>query len=111
MTATCVRVPVPVGHCASIYARTERPVALADLRSALEAFPGVEVIDQPCPPRVPTPAAAAGRDAVLVGRLRLEEGGRGVWLFQAADNLRKGAALNAVQIAETLIAGSRTHAV
>lgn len=111
VTATCVRVPVPVGHCASIYARTERPVALADLRSALEAFPGVEVIDQPCPPRVPTPAAAAGRDAVLVGRLRLEEGGRGVWLFQAADNLRKGAALNAVQIAETLIAGSRTHAV
>lgn len=94
---TCVRVPVAVGHSSSLLVHTERPLDPARASALIAAFPGIELVD------VPTPRDVAGRDVVRVGRIRREHDGRGLWLFQSADNLRKGAATNAVQIAETLI--------
>lgn len=103
ITPTSVRVPVRVGHAASVVATFDAPVALAEARAAWGSFPGVTVVDEPATERYPTPLAAEGRDDVLVGRTRLDPSDPHalVWFF-AADNLRKGAALNAVQIAERL---------
>jgi aspartate-semialdehyde dehydrogenase len=98
VSATCVRVPVPVGHAAAVWVETVEPLSVGEARRVLGAFPGVRVVD------LPTPAEAAGRDDVLVGRIRSLPGRRGVQLFQASDNLRKGAATNALQIAEFLLA-------
>ena len=98
---TCVRVPVFTGHSLSLHATFRDPIAPARALELLRAAPGVEVMD------VPTPLQSAGRDACLVGRVRADgsdESGRGLALFVAGDNLRKGAALNAVQIAEALLA-------
>jgi aspartate-semialdehyde dehydrogenase len=98
--ATAVRVPVVAGHGVSIYARFDRSVAVADARDVLAAAPGVRVAD------LPTPLDAAGIDDVLVGRIRQPSGDdRALLLFAVGDNLRKGAALNAVQIAELLVRG------
>jgi aspartate-semialdehyde dehydrogenase len=109
--ATAVRVPVPVGHGVSVFARFERPVRAADAREALQAAPGVRVVDEARPARsgsaVPTPLDAAGSDDVLVGRIREMPGDpQALLLFTAGDNLRKGAALNAVQIAELIVQGA-----
>ena len=100
---TAVRVPVRVGHCASVAAGFDRPVEPDAARAAWRAFPGVSVTDDPASELVPTPLAAAGRDDVLVGRARRDPADANtlMWFF-ASDNLRKGAALNAVQIAERL---------
>jgi aspartate-semialdehyde dehydrogenase len=99
VTCTCVRVPVFTGHCLSIVARFERPLRPEQALELLAVAPGVELSD------LPTPLKAAGRDASLVGRLRSAgAGGRQLALFVSGDNLRKGAALNAVQIAEALVA-------
>lgn len=96
--ATCVRVPVFTGHAVSVVAECERPVDLAAVRAALEAAPGLQLAD------LPTPLDAAGRDEVLVGRVRASDVvDNGVAFFVAGDNLRKGAALNAVQLAELVI--------
>lgn len=103
VSMTCVRVPVPIGHSAAILAETERPLSAAEARAALGAFPGIEVIDDPAQNAFPTPALAAGRDEVLVGRIRKDLSSERLWLWQASDNLRKGAATNAVQIAEELL--------
>ena len=103
VSMTCVRVPVPVGHAATMLVETERPLAPGAAREALEAFPGVEVIDDPSLNRFPTPADVAGRDEVLVGRIRRDLASDRLWLWQVSDNLRKGAATNAVQIAEELL--------
>jgi aspartate-semialdehyde dehydrogenase len=103
VSGTCVRVPVFTGHSLSLNAEFARPLSVAWARELLGAAPGVEVID------VPTPLHAAGRDPSYVGRIRQDPGvpdGRGLALFVSNDNLRKGAALNAVQIAE-LVAASR----
>jgi aspartate-semialdehyde dehydrogenase len=103
VSGTCVRVPVFTGHSLSLNAEFARPLSVAQARELLGAAPGVEVID------VPTPLHAAGRDPSFVGRIRQDPGvpdGRGLALFVSNDNLRKGAALNAVQIAE-LVAASR----
>jgi aspartate-semialdehyde dehydrogenase len=100
---TCVRVPVPIGHSATMLVETERPLSPAAARAALAAFPGVELIDDPASLRFPTPADVVGRDEVLVGRVRKDLTSDRLWLWQVSDNLRKGAATNAVQIAETLI--------
>lgn len=98
MTATCVRVPTVVGHGAAVFARFEQEVDLGVALRALGEMPGVEVVD------LPTPLAAAGRDACLVGRVRRDlDDPRALWFFSVQDNLRKGAALNAVQIAELLL--------
>jgi aspartate-semialdehyde dehydrogenase len=96
--ATAVRVPVVAGHGVSIFARFDRPVTAAAAKEVLAAAPGLRVVD------VPTPLDAAGIDDVLVGRIRQPDGDdRALLLFACGDNLRKGAALNAVQIAELLI--------
>jgi aspartate-semialdehyde dehydrogenase len=99
---TCVRVPTLVAHGVAVHAEFDRPLDVARARALLADAQGVEVIDDPAAGRFPTPLAAAGRDPCLVGRLRLDEAG-GLAFFVVADNLRKGAALNAVQIAERLI--------
>jgi aspartate-semialdehyde dehydrogenase len=98
ISATCVRVPVLVGHSESIWIETERPLTAEDARAILAEAPSVRIVD------FPNPGAAAGTDAVLVGRIRPDRAGgeNGLALFLSCDNLRKGAALNAIQIAELL---------
>jgi aspartate-semialdehyde dehydrogenase len=100
VAATCVRVPVFTGHSLAIHAEFARPLSPSEATELLASAPGVELSD------VPTPLDAAGRDPSLVGRIRADptvDGGRGLSLFVSGDNLRKGAALNAVQIAEVLL--------
>lgn len=99
VAGTCVRVPVYTGHSLSVHAEFERPIGVARAKELLTAAPGVELLD------VPTPLEAAGRDACYVGRIRRDPTvDHGLVLFVSNDNLRKGAALNAVQIAELLAA-------
>ncbi len=101
VSGTCVRVPVFTGHSLSINVAFARPISVARAYELLAAAPGVEVAE------VPTPLDAAGRDPSFVGRIRVDSTvAHGLALFIANDNLRKGAALNAVQIAE-LVAGQR----
>lgn len=103
ITMTCVRVPVPVGHAATVLIETERPLTPDAARRALAEFPGVRVVDDPAHNEFPTPADVAGSDEVLVGRVRKDLGSDRLWLWEVSDNLRKGAATNAVQIAEELM--------
>ncbi|MBJ7387058.1 MAG: aspartate-semialdehyde dehydrogenase [Mycolicibacterium sp.] len=101
VSGTCVRVPVYTGHSLSINVEFERPISPDRARELLASAPGVTLSD------VPTPLAAAGADDSLVGRIRQDPGvpdGRGLALFVSGDNLRKGAALNTIQIAELLAA-------
>lgn len=105
VTATCVRVPVAVGHSVSLYASFDRAVSVDEARGILSAAPGVQLRDDPANGVYPSPLEAAGVDDVLVGRIRRPEGhDDALWLFACGDNLRKGAALNAVQIAEAVLA-------
>ncbi len=97
VSATCVRVPVPVGHAESVWVETEEPLDASRARKVLAAAPSVRVED------FPTPRAAAGGDEVLVGRIRPDRAGDGLSLHLACDNLRKGAALNGIQIAELVL--------
>ena len=100
VAGTCVRVPVFSGHSLSVHARFAADITQDEARAALASAPGVRLVD------VPTPLEAAGADDSLVGRIRQDrsvEGNRGLVLFISNDNLRKGAALNAIQIAELLI--------
>ena len=100
VSGTCVRVPVFTGHSLSINAEFSRAISVARAIELLGSAPGVELLD------VPTPLEVAGKDASFVGRIRQDssvDGGRGLALFISNDNLRKGAALNAVQIAELLL--------
>ncbi len=102
--ATCVRVPVMVGHGVSVLARFDEEVTPHDARVLLRDAPGVRVVDNIAADSFPTPLDSAGIDDVLVGRIRQPEGEpRTLLYFAAGDNLRKGAALNAVQIAEHLV--------
>ena len=101
VSGTCVRVPVFTGHSLSINAEFARPISPERATELLASAPGVELSD------IPTPLQAAGQDPSYVGRIRADEGvpgGRGLALFVSNDNLRKGAALNAVQIAELVAA-------
>jgi aspartate-semialdehyde dehydrogenase len=100
VSATCVRVPVLVGHSEAVWIETERPLPAERARELLAAAPGLRLED------VPSPAKAAGIDEVLVGRIRPDRsaGENALSFFLSADNLRKGAALNAVQVAELLLA-------
>jgi aspartate-semialdehyde dehydrogenase len=101
---TCVRVPVLVGHSLSVRAVCRDPVDLEAFRDGCRAAPGVTVIDDPDSDSYPTPLELAGSDGVFVGRIRADlEDPRAVLFWSVADNLRKGAALNAVQIAEALL--------
>jgi aspartate-semialdehyde dehydrogenase len=101
---TCVRVPVPVGHSCTALVETERPISPEEARAALAAFPGVRVMDDTASNVFPTPLDAVGGDDVLVGRIRRDLTSDRLWFWAVVDNLRKGAATNAVQIAETMIA-------
>ncbi|MDH3235239.1 MAG: aspartate-semialdehyde dehydrogenase [Alphaproteobacteria bacterium] len=102
--ATCVRVPVFIGHGEAVHIEFENPIDEDDAREALRTAPGISVVDHRTDEGYVTPVECAGDDPVFVSRIRKDptvENGLGLWI--AADNLRKGAALNAVQIAETLI--------
>ena len=103
--ATCVRVPVFVGHAEAVHVEFERPIREAEARKALAGAPGVVVIDERDDGGYVTPLECAGEDAVYVSRIRIDPTvNHGLALWVVSDNLRKGAALNAVQIAEILAA-------
>ncbi|MEW6101164.1 MAG: aspartate-semialdehyde dehydrogenase [Candidatus Omnitrophota bacterium] len=104
ISATTIRVPVRTGHSESIYIETEKPVSPEKVRKILSASEGIVVIDDPQKNLYPMPKDAEGRDETFVGRVRQDCFVKnGLWLWVVADNLRKGAATNAVQIAECLI--------
>ena len=104
VTATCVRVPVLGGHSEAVNVELERPFRLEELREALSLAPGVTVVDDPAHDLYPMPITARDTDGVFVGRVRRDETvPNGVNLWIVSDNLRKGAATNAVQIAEEWI--------
>lgn len=106
ITATCVRVPVYRAHSEAINIEFERPMTAAEARAILEKAPGVKVVDDPANKKYPMPIDASGQYDCLVGRIRQDisrDDGRGIDLFVSGDQLLKGAALNAVQIAELLI--------
>lgn len=103
ISATCARVPVVTGHSESVNVQTERDLSPEECRELLASAPGVIVVDSPGEGIYPLPTAAAGRDEVLVGRIRRDPSrGRCLNLWIVGDNLRKGAATNAVQLAELL---------
>jgi len=105
VTATTVRVPVFVSHSEAINIETHQYLSADDARKLLAKTPGVKIVDDPEKLKYPTPRDAAGKDDVLVGRIRQDVSiANGIELWCVGDNLRKGAALNAVQIAEALIA-------
>ncbi len=101
--ATATRVPTFVGHCLSVHSEFRKLVNLNQAYEALRNFPGIKIIDEPEKGLYPTPIIAQGKDEVFVGRLRYDRGKHGVSFFVVTDNLRKGAATNAVQIAEYII--------
>ena len=104
ITATCVRVPVPVGHGESVFLETTEKITADEARTLFATAPGVVVEDDPHAKLYPTPHRAAGKDEVYVGRIRNDASTKnGLALWLVSDNLRKGAALNAVQIAEHAI--------
>jgi len=106
VTATCVRVPVYYAHSESVNIETGKKVSIGEVMKALKSFSGITVVDDPKANRYPMPIDTEGKDDVFVGRVREDESiPNGINMWVVADNLRKGAALNAIQIAEHLIAG------
>ena len=105
VTATCVRVPVPRAHSEAINLQFTRPITEQQVREILAHAPGVTIVDDRAANHFPMPAEASGQDNVLVGRIRQDVSqpdGCGIELFVSGDQIRKGAATNAVQIAERL---------
>ena len=104
VSATCVRVPVFIGHSEAVHVEFAESMSPQEAKAILSQAPGVEVMDDPGARLYPYPWMASGKDEVFVGRIRKDSSHpRGLVLWIVADNLRKGAALNAVQIAEELI--------
>ena len=104
VTSTCVRVPVFNAHSESVNIETQKKLTRADVIRLLSKAPGVKVVDDPARKKYPMPIDADGKDETFVGRIREDESiPNGINMWVVSDNLRKGAALNAVQIAETLI--------
>ena len=105
VNATCARVPVFYGHSEAVNIETREPLSAARARELLSAAPGITVVDDPAELAYPTPVTdSAGNDAVFVGRIRQDESHpQALNLWVVSDNLRKGAALNSVQIAENLV--------
>ena len=104
VSATCVRVPVVTGHSEAVNVETRQPLEPERARELLAAAPGVKVVDEPGAGRFPMAIEAAGQDEVLVGRIRRDPGNeRALDMWIVADNLRKGAATNTVQLAELLV--------
>lgn len=105
IVATCVRVPVPIGHGESVFVETRDPISADEFRALMSAAPGVIVEDDPDAKLYPTPHRVSGTDDVYVGRIRKDPStARGLALWLVSDNIRKGSALNAVQVAEQAIA-------
>ena len=110
VSATCVRVPVAVSHSESIHIEFDRPITPNQVREILSEEPGVRVVDDPFSDVYPMPIDAAGTDEVLVGRIRRDVSHpNGIALWVVCDNLRKGAALNAIQIAEQMMEDNVVH--
>jgi aspartate-semialdehyde dehydrogenase len=112
ISATCVRVPVLRAHSEALTIECERPIAPAEVREILAAAPGVKLIDDPVKNYFPMPKDASGQGDVLVGRIRQDTSdpsGKSIVMFVAGDQLLKGAALNAVQIAEVMVAKGLLH--
>ncbi|HCV28514.1 MAG TPA: aspartate-semialdehyde dehydrogenase [Dehalococcoidia bacterium] len=104
ISPTCVRVPVPVTHSESVQVEFEQPLSKEDATRLLSGFPGITVVDDPQASVYPMPAQASGRDEVFVGRIRADASHpNGLALWIACDNLRKGAALNALQIMDEAV--------
>ena len=106
ITATCVRVPIPRAHSEAINLEFERPITPEQVRKVLTGHPGVTLVDDREANHFPMPLEASHQDNVLVGRIRQDisrDDGRGIDLFVSGDQIRKGAATNAVQIAEKLV--------
>lgn len=104
VSATCVRVPVLRAHSESIWVETESPLDIADVRKAMEEAEGLVLVDNPEKREYPMPLDRQGSDPVYVGRLRKDiADDRGITFWAVADQIRKGAALNAVQIAEYML--------
>jgi aspartate-semialdehyde dehydrogenase len=104
VTATCVRVPVQISHSEAVNLQFAKPLSVEKARELLAKAPGVKVVDDPANRVYPMPIDASGKDDTFVGRIRLDptaENAMNLWVV--SDNLRKGAALNAVQIAELLV--------
>ena len=105
LSATCVRVPVNIGHSEAVHIEFANRVTVDDAKDVFSDAPGIRLVDDPTSETYPMPIDVAGQDDVLVGRIRLDMSNpRGLVLWLSSDNLRKGAALNSVQIAEELIA-------
>jgi aspartate-semialdehyde dehydrogenase len=104
VNATCVRVPVFYAHSESVTIETEKPITPDEARALLSKAPGVKLVDDPAKRLYPMPVDAEGRDETFVGRIRRDESVKnGLSMWVVSDNIRKGAALNAIQIAEELI--------
>lgn len=104
VSATCVRVPAIRAHSEAVWAETEQPVTVQQAREAFEKAPGLVVVDNPAEKQYPMPLMAAGTDPVMVGRLRKDlANDNALTFFLAGDQIRKGAALNAVQIAQYIL--------
>jgi aspartate-semialdehyde dehydrogenase len=112
VSATCIRVPVMRAHCISLTFECARPISADEVRTILSDAPGVKIVDDRERNYFPMPKDATGQDEILVGRIRQDvsdSSGRSIAWFAAGDQLLKGAALNAVQIAEIVIGGSRSR--
>jgi aspartate-semialdehyde dehydrogenase len=104
VSATCVRVPVVQAHAEAIHIETTEKISPQHVRELLMGAPGIVLVDDPAHNRYPLPRDATGRDEVFVGRIREDTShARGIAMWLVSDNLRKGAATNAVQIAESLV--------
>jgi len=104
VSTTCVRVPVFYGHAEALNLEFDRPLSVADATSVLNAAKGIRIVDDTASAQYPMPLSVEGQDDCQVGRIRKDPSTEnGLCLFVAGDNIRKGAALNAVQIAEALI--------
>ena len=104
LTSTTVRVPVIYGHSEAINIETEKKITAEDVKKLLSGKPGITVVDNPSKKEYPMPIDAAGKDDVFVGRIREDESiDNGINMWVVSDNIRKGAALNTIQIAELMI--------
>jgi aspartate-semialdehyde dehydrogenase len=104
VSATCVRVPVLIGHAVAVHVEFSEPMGVEDAQRILSRAPGIKILDDPSISLYPQPWSSAGTDEVFVGRLRRDaSNAKGLVMWICADNLRKGAALNAIQIAEEMI--------
>jgi aspartate-semialdehyde dehydrogenase len=105
VSATCVRVPVVIGHSEAVNVKTKKRISVQEVRKLLSEFPTVKIVDDPSKGEYPTPIDSAGRNETFVGRIREDISQKnGIEMWIVSDNLRRGAALNAVLIAERMLA-------